>query len=616
MSAFFVWLELSEQRIDKAVVSAMHQQLAPFGGDAQELHLSANFAVSVQARWTTPEDVGEQQPLYNSKKTQCFVFDGRIDNRAHLITELQQCGELSANDAGHSFSDASLLFTFLTRFGEARLAEVIGPFVFVWVDLASNELRAARDTMGGRYLAFFQSDQRLIVASTELAFLKYPDIGHVLNKKKVAGWLINRQEGKHTSCLKGLSVVNPGNRLFCAEANGWRTQQHTFYRPNPERHNVALSDHEYAQEFRRLLDQAVKRRLRSRTEVGCMLSGGMDSVPIAISAALSESDVGFSAYSWVFNDSPEMDERRYSTPVCERFGIEQVLIECDHLWPKFDHDTHNNPLFPFALPYAEFQQRTLDAAANNGAGVMLSGLQGDLLYETQSRQVLDALSQGEFKLALSELKTQKNTHSLTWWNTIKRFVIMPSGIMQRWLERRHSRQSVTSEWLNEERVNEFSYQKHWLFDVSQKALRPLQYRVVLDGFAGEDAMLGRHMENKYRVERRYPFRDRDLCEFLLSVPTSQLAKLGLTRPIVKRAYRSEFTDDLVKRNDKTQFVQSLLQGIKKDHNLSGNLHSTPSFWQEYVKECYINDETTSDDTKTVVKWRCAYYNFWYRVWYR
>ena len=614
MSAFFIWLEFGQQPIDEGVARSMMRGLDGFGGDAKELLLNDQLAIGSQTRWSTPEDVGEKQPLFNAPESECFLFDGRIDNRQHLLDEL---------NLASSLSDAELLYAFLARFGDSRLPEVIGPFVFVLFDLAKGQLSCARDTMGGRYLVYRHTAERLVIASTELAFMHLPEVGHRLNKSKIASWLVGQQDGECSPCLQGLTSVQPGQKLrWASPAQGplnGAAQASVFYRPNPERRIRLETDQQYAAEFRRLLDQAVRRRLRSRQKVGCLLSGGMDSVPITISAAKSGVESEIIAYSWVFDESPEMDERAYSVPICRTLGIQQKLLNCDHVWPQFDADTHSNPLFPFALPYTEFQQHTFAQAKRDQVSVMLSGLQGDLLYETANRQSLDAILLGRFGHALKEFCHLRKANSLTFWLAVKRYLLAPTRILQGFTEQRRIRlrakHSLSSEWLNSGMVSELQAQTHWLFATSTAAARPLQYRITLDAFAGDDAVLGRVLENKYQIERRYPFRDRELCEFMLAIPTEQLAKLSSKRPIVKRAYAEEFTPELVARDDKTQFANGLRKGILKDKKWLKYLRQTPSYWQHYVKERYISDINDANTHDLVVLWRCAYYNFWHRLWY-
>ncbi len=623
MTAYFVWLEFGQKPIDQVVAEAMLAHMDGFGGDHRDLQASDNLVIGVQSRWQTQEDVGEQQPLYSLDQNHCLLFDGRLDNREHILSELGLTEHEDADDSGNGskpslrrISDGELLHRFLLRFGESRISEIIGPFAFVWLDLGRGRVSAYRDTTGGRYLCYFHNDERLIVASTERPFMALSEVGHNIRPEKIASWLFGRSEPRHLSCMERLTVLNPGQRFSWARNTPHQVSESDFYRPNPQRRIRLKDDQAYADEFRRLLDQAVVRRLRVRRgqNIGCLLSGGLDSVPIAISGAKCGADQ-LVAYSWVFDRSPEMDERHYSSPVCKQLGIVQKLIRCDDLWPTFDSNTHNNPLFPVALPYSEFQQHTFSCAKRDGVGVLLSGLQGDLLYETSNRQVLEPLLNGKIRQAYGEFESLRRRLGLTYLQTLKRYVLAPSRWLSFWRDRRATPHSLDSAAIDAPARRFWDYRIHWLEPQSRIALRPSQYQIVLDGFAGEDAMLGREMENKYEIERRYPFRDRELCEFLLAIPTSQLERLENKRPIVKQAYRSEFNEELLSRNDKTDFSGGLLTGIRRDAIWRDELAREPKIWRRFVKNCDFSAEKDVNLAELVVMWRCAYYNFWHRLWY-
>ena len=73
---------------DPAVLNRMLQALrhrGPDGGDV--LHLP-RAAFGCRHFWTTPEAVGERQPLSDSKQNLHLVFDGRLDNRDELFDAL------------------------------------------------------------------------------------------------------------------------------------------------------------------------------------------------------------------------------------------------------------------------------------------------------------------------------------------------------------------------------------------------------------------------------------------------------------------------------------------------------------------------------------------------
>ena len=104
MTAFFVWIEKGSSAIDRQIALSMLGGLAVYGGDRKDLLCAEKLAIGVQQKWSTSEDVGEIQPVIDKAGRYQFVFDGRIDNRSHLINELQ-CSE--------PISDAKLLFCLL-----------------------------------------------------------------------------------------------------------------------------------------------------------------------------------------------------------------------------------------------------------------------------------------------------------------------------------------------------------------------------------------------------------------------------------------------------------------------------------------------------------------------
>ncbi len=603
MTAFFVWIEKKGPgKVDASIAKSMLESVSGYGGNHRELMVSDRFAIGFHGRWELPEEVGEKQPLVNDRETVYFVFEGRIDNRKHLLNEL------GIDDA---LSDSQLCFNFVERCGISRIAEIIGPFCFALFNLATGELVCARDSMGGRYLVKFESEERIIVANVEECFIPLPEVGHNLNKVKIVAWLANQIDGSPRTCLRNLEQICPGEKLVW-KADGNTTQRSTFYRPNPNRRIQLASDEEYAREFRRLLDQAVHRRMRSIAKVGVLLSGGMDSSPIMVAAA-KDSDV--IALSWVFDDMQEADERTYSTPLCQRLGVRQVEVKCDDIWPDFDSNTHSNPLYPFMLPYSEFQQQTFKTAQDENVSVLLSGLQGDLLYELDNTQVVNQLRRREWRKAWRELESIRRERGYTYWQAVKTLLLKKLPGVKKWTRHRESKIRQLPAWIQDDLRNQLTLQDSWLMHDSRLAARPLQYKIVLDCFAGDDQMLGRVMENKYRVQRRYPFRDRELVEFLLAIPSEQLEFLGQKRPIVKSAYQNEFTVALRQRNDKTDFTGVLKQGISKDKKWLTILNLEPKFWQKYVKECHFTQIETVSIEKQVVLWQCAYYNFWHRIWY-
>lgn len=606
----------------------MMKAIDHFGCNARQLIVQDNVALGYQSFWTVPEEQGEQQPLFDQVSQTWLMFYGRIDNRQELLLELDLTHQRD------NMSDAEILQAYFLGFGEGRLGRVVGPFVFVLFNQNSGEVIAARDAMGGRHLVFRLTKQHIHIATYELALVAHSSIDYRFNEERLGRLVANMMEDQLSSTIMGLTPLNPGE-LLCVNSSTDKTPAPTrFYRHDASRRIRLANDREYADEFRRLLDQAVKRRMRSVGPLGSMLSGGFDSVPISILMAEALKGVGalnsveasggaeapqkMTALSWVHDRYPEADEREYSGDVCQRFDIEQVCINCDDIWPTLDPsddvDTHVDPVLPFSIPFTEYHQAAFREAQQRGIKTVMTGIHGDLLYGHSESVFAELLVSGRWRKLIAELKRywQKAPSRL---QVVKHFVIKQIPGVQRLIEWRRLNRPVQSECLQESVMQQVLSRPHPLFKDSLKSLRPQQYRVVFDGFAGDDMAMGRYMEAKYQLERRYPFRDRDLCEFMSGVPSDQLHFNFTPRPIVRNAFRAELSEHMLARRAKTEFGSVISDGIKRDQSWRPWFYAADASWPQIVKQGYFKQPHAADQHIDLVKWRCAYYDYWKSVCY-
>jgi len=504
----------------------MMRQLDRFGDDSKNLIVKDHYAMGYQSHWSVPEEIGEQQPL-DLGDQRWFFFYGRVDNRQQLFNDL----ELRAVRA---VSDAQLVSKYFTAFGEQGLENIIGPFVLVEFDSSRNSVFMARDAMGARYLVYRQTEKFILISTYEMALVAHGSFGYEINEEKAARYLLNEMENVPSSLIVGVKPLNPGMRL---RIDSQQSKLKRYYKYSAKTRIKLDSDKDYAQEFRRLLEQAVQRRLRSTGHIGSMLSGGLDSVPMTILAAdqCLQSKQVLIAFSWVFDKYPNLDERSYSSPICQAQNIEQVMVNCDELWPGFDETMDLNPIIPFGIPFSEYQEETLRQAKNYGITTMLTGIHGDLLYEYTQEVLYELAQDGKVGLAVSEFaRLWAGAKSKVQF--IKQYLLRPLTVTKKVSERRRLNRRFSTEILTDQIAAKLQQREHWLKQESQNALRPQQWQVVLDGFAGDDAVHGRYLDAKHGVERRYPFRDRDLCEFMLAIPSQQLYFDLIKRPIVKNQF--------------------------------------------------------------------------------
>lgn len=606
MSAFFISINRDGAPFEPAFAHNMMKAIEHYGGDDRQLILQDNFAIGYQSFWTVPEEQGERQPLFDEESQTWLVFYGRIDNRRDLVNQLSL-------SLAESLSDAAILHQYLIQFGETRLAQVIGPFVFVLFHPASSHVLCARDGMGGRNLAYKIDKSQIHIASNEMALVGHPSIKYEFNRERMGRVIAQMMQDKVAAVIRGLDILEPGNLL---DISSDELSNRVFWRCDGSSRISLENDQAYANEFRRLLDQAVRRRSRSIGAIGTMLSGGMDSVPISILLAkqLADSDHKLTALSWVYNRYPDADERNYSMPVCDDFGIDQVCIDCDDVWPRFDESTYVQPLSPFSTPYSEYQQALMAECRSRNIRTLMTGIHGDLLYGHTNSILIELLKAWRWRDFFNELKQYWSSPENRSYVVKHLFIAQLPG-MKSLLNWRRSKQPLCAEFLQDDINSSLKNQTPELFSESLNSMRPNTYRNVFSGFAGDDQAAGRHMEAKFQLERRYPFRDRDLCEFLMAVPSDQLYFNRIPRPIVRNAFKSEFRSELSSRVEKTNFTSAISDGIESDQNWRVWFNSSNAKWSEYVKQCYFDDQNAKNSDIAVVQWRCGYYDYWKSVCY-
>jgi asparagine synthase (glutamine-hydrolysing) len=72
-------------------------------------------------------------------------------------------------------------------------------------------------------------------------------------------------------------------------------------------------------------------------------------------------------------------------------------------------------------------------------------------------------------------------------------------------------------------------------------------------------------------EKRYPYLDRDLLEFIYSIPRSQLVRPGQRRSLMRRAFRGIVPDEIIDRKRKAFAVRSPLFAFATNDPLRGEL---------------------------------------------
>jgi asparagine synthase (glutamine-hydrolysing) len=227
------------------------------------------------------------QPMISPDDRYVLTYNGEIYNFREIRMELEAKGYWF-----RSQTDSEVVLSALAEWGTDALLKFNGMFALAFWDRKEKRLLLARDRYGIKPLYYFQNEKKLIFGSEQKAILEQPSFDRVINKKALLEYFTFQNIFTDQTLLEGIHLLQPGHyaTLDCLDNSRKLkfVQYWDYHFRDPEK---PLPKREYQEEIDRLFQQAVNRQLVSDVELGCYLSGGMDSGSITAIAASNFSNL-------------------------------------------------------------------------------------------------------------------------------------------------------------------------------------------------------------------------------------------------------------------------------------------------------------------------------------
>ena len=245
---------------------------------------------------------GGRQPMTSPDGSTALLFNGEIYDAFDHKAELERDGYRF-----RTRTDTEVILALHARWGlEGMLQRLTGMFAMVIADTRRGVVHLLRDRVGIKPLYWAQRGTTVLFASEAKAFLAYPGFRAEIDPAEVDELLAFRYVAGEASLLKGVRHVRPGHRLTITpdgvgETRYWNIPDHSD--------KLRLSREDAVDRLAHLLGRSVQSQLRSDVNVGCQLSGGVDSSLVTV-LARSHQRADLSAFSIVFDD-PQFSEERW-----------------------------------------------------------------------------------------------------------------------------------------------------------------------------------------------------------------------------------------------------------------------------------------------------------------
>ena len=550
--------------IDQDWLATISRETSRYGPDGEAIYSNGPVGLLYRAFHTTLESHFEQQPHVFAKGT-VLLWDGRIDNREELISQLNLVG---------NESDVAIVAASFEHWSTGCFAKLIGDWALsVWLP-QRREVILARDYIGVLHLFYHAALHRLTWCSELSPLVTSGDVFNICHEY-VAGYLA-LYPATHLTPYREIRSVPPGTFV---RVNSRNVTIHSYWIFDPGRRTQLGSDAEYEELFRDLLTGAVCSRLRTNSKILADLSGGLDSSSIVLvadrlQADCSQGEFALDTFSCFDLNEPEDDDLHFLGLVEQmrgRRGHHASVRSTGDTFSFDDPEFKSTPGFDGRQEFSSARQQILDRFDYR---VVLSGHGGD---EVNGQAldicipIADSLSRFRAGLAAKQLVTwslrSRYPFVQLFWRSLN--LLLPRSL--RWAKPPHM--SEMSGWINAR----FARQYEMFDDLRGSLAGSWRWLPSARDAYQTIEILSRDMTNRppSSVEIRYPFLDRTLVEFLTSIPTDQLLRPGSRRSLMRRALSGILPPEIVARRSKASTGRCVAITLQKHWRVVERLLEAP-----------------------------------------
>ncbi len=566
MSAVFGIIDRLGHTIDPAYGRRMMAALAHRGPDGQTMERGPGFMLGHCLLDTA--GAGPAMGCLLVEGDFVIVADCRIDNRDELLASL---------DVPAEASDTKLLLRAYLRWGKDFPNQVLGDFALAIWSTSNQSLYCARDHFGIKPFYYFSGSRYFVFASEPGAIFASGLAESFVLDHRIADFLAGLPPPVDQTSYRDLMRLPPAH--YCALSEGGLQLAAYWALALPA---IGVRADAPA-EFRRLLAEAVEARLRG-SKAGAMLSGGLDSSSVACLAASNARQGKASdlpTFSIVFDETPELNERPFIDAVLQQGGFAPTFIPSNRLahFAELDRILEEQQDL-FLAPNLACARQLHRSAQAQGVRILLDGHGGDEVAPVGGGRLDELAAQGRWielwHVLNGALLQNGEKKPIVYWKFFRHY-----SSLRRFL--RIVRSAGRRLGLARKRPHPFNTCINPAFAArtegaarspKQNARQPGQ--AVTEQLLHYETLTGPLQSCAFEildrtaaaagVEARYPFWDKRLVEFCLSLEPAEKLNDGWGRLILRRAMEGVIPHLVQWRRLKFDFTRHIATSIIRDHS--------------------------------------------------
>ncbi len=260
-------------------------------------------------------DSRSNQPFVSPDERYHLIFNGEIYNFHELKNELIQQGVQFKTS-----SDTEVLFHLLIQEGKTCIEKLNGFFAFAFHDAQTNKTLIVRDRMGIKPLYYHSTDSSILFAS-ELKPISKLMAHKRISKEALQLFFELTYIPAPYAIFENVFKLEPGE-LIEIENGSLKKEKYYSIEPKPK---YEKTFDEAKADLNEKLNNSVLNRLVSDVDLGCFLSGGIDSS--IISTLAKNHKTHLNTYSIGFENAHYFDETNFANAVAKKIGSHHTVFK-------------------------------------------------------------------------------------------------------------------------------------------------------------------------------------------------------------------------------------------------------------------------------------------------
>ncbi len=498
-------------------------------------------------------DLSEQghQPMCNNSGSVWITYNGEIYNYLELKKSLL--------NKGYQFftnTDTEVVLNCYLHYGKDFLQYLNGMWAFCIYDKRTNEWILSRDRLGVKPLYYYHSKNIFAFASEQKTFIKSHLLPFSVNYQALSRYLIDTVlEDEEESIFQSIKELQPGE-IMILDTHSLNLQKRKYFNLDAQltKSFNNLSEQSIISQTREKVESSIQQHLKSDVDVAISLSGGIDSSVIAVTASRYSSQP-LNTFSIVFPSHSDIDETSYINTINQTIHCHphNILPNANDFFSSLDELLYSQDL-PIWSTSTYNQFLLMKNVKEAGIKVILSGQGSDELFAGyQHHYVAYWLS---LLKKIQIVHFFRHLHQSSHYLPSSSFHLFTKALIKNTfpIQKLHYYKYLSNDILKQyNNTNIHNISSH----LNVELLRDLSFRRLKAFLKCEDRCSMWHS-----VESRLPFSDDiNLITWSLSIPENLKLKNGISKYILREAFKETLPAQIYQRKDKKAFDAPLKEWL-------------------------------------------------------